>query len=99
VRAKLDKQGSMYAQADAFRIYRFERGKWAELLIETVGSAAARQDAGRGRPGGGGELFAGWLNSRRTQGALPKGKKADTPLLEDEREPAAKRLPDHSHNE
>ena len=81
----------MYAQADAFRIYRFERGKWAELLIETVGSAAGRHGADRGRPGGGGgELYAGWISSRRTQGALPKGKKGDSPLLEDEREPAAK---------
>ncbi len=63
VRAKLDKQGSMYAQADAFRIYKFRKGKWADLLIQTVGSAAGRQDAdlrskrsstgllrGRGRP-------------------------------------------------
>ncbi len=47
VRAKLDKQGSMYAQADAFRIYRFGRGKWAQLLVQTVGSAAARHEAQR----------------------------------------------------
>jgi hypothetical protein len=101
VRAKLDKQGSMYAQADAFRVYRFERGKWAELLIETVGSAAATQDAGRGRRegGGGGELYAGWLSSRRAKAALPKSRKGDAPLLEDEREPAAKRLPDRSHSD
>ncbi len=45
VRAKLDKQGSMYAQADAFRIYKFRPGKWADLLIQTVGSVAARHDA------------------------------------------------------
>ncbi len=97
VRAKLDKQGSMYAQADAFRIYRFERGKWAELLIETVGSAAARQEAAqRGREGGR-ELFAGWLKSRQTQGTLPKRKDRDAPQLE--AEPPAKRLPDRSHNE
>ncbi len=49
VRAKLDKQGSMYAQADAFRIYRFGRGKWAGLLIETAGSAVALEDADRRR--------------------------------------------------
>jgi hypothetical protein len=79
VRAKLDKQGSMYAQADAFRIYRFERGKWAQLLIETVGSAAARQEASaRGRDRGG-EQFAGWLKSRQGQGTLPKRKDRDTP--------------------
>ena len=99
VRAKLDKQGSMYAQADAFRIYRFERGKWAELLIETVGSAAARQDAGRGARDGGGELYAGWLNSRQGRAGLPKGKKGDAPLLEDGHDPAAKRLPGRSHSD
>ena len=61
VRAKLDKQGSMYAQADAFRIYRFRPGTWAGLLIETVGSAAAREDADRRWREGGGEIFAGGL--------------------------------------
>ena len=86
VRAKLDKQGSMYAQADAFRIYRFQPGKWAGLLIETVGSAAARQDADRRWRDGSGEVFAGWLNRRRMQSALPKKKSRDTALLEDERE-------------
>ena len=59
VRVKLDKQGSMYAQADAFRIYRFQPGKWAGLLIETVGSAAARQDADRRWREGEGEVW--WL--------------------------------------
>jgi hypothetical protein len=81
VRAKLDKQGSIYAQADAFRIYRFQPGKWAGLLIETVGAAVAKQDAGRR-----GEVFAGWLKSRQIKAALPKSN----------REPAAKRLPDRS---
>ena len=54
---------------------------------------------GSWQAGGGGELFAGWLSSRQAQTALPKGKKGDTPLLEDEREPAAKRLPDRSHSD
>ncbi len=71
VRAKLDKQGSMYAQADAFRIYRFRPGKWADLLIQTVGAAAARQDADAlSRKGD--EVFAGWLRGRRAEPALPK---------------------------
>ena len=71
VRAKLDKQGSMYAQADAFRIYRFRPGKWADLLIQTVGAAAARQDADTlSRKGD--EVFAGWLRGRRVPPALPK---------------------------
>jgi hypothetical protein len=42
VRAKLDKQGTMYAQAEAFRVCKFKPGKWADLLIQTVGSAEAR---------------------------------------------------------
>ncbi len=96
VRAKLDKQGSMYAQADAFRIYRFERGKWAELLIETVGSAAGRQEAGR-RGRGGGEQYGGWLKSGQAQGKLPKREDRDAPLLEGE--PPAKRLPGRSQSE
>ncbi len=71
VRAKLDKQGSMYAQADAFRIYRFRPGKWADLLIQTVGAAAARQDADTlSRKGD--EVFAGWLRGRRAPPPLPK---------------------------
>jgi hypothetical protein len=71
----------MYAQADAFRIYRFGRGKWADLLMQTAGSAAARQEADR--RGGGGEEFQGWLRSRREQQtALPKAKARDL-LIED----------------
>ena len=58
-RAKLDKQGSMYAQADAFRIYQFRPGKWAGLLIETVGSVAARRDAEQRWHQGSGAVFAG----------------------------------------
>jgi hypothetical protein len=71
VRAKLDKQGSMYAQADAFRIYRFRPGKWADLLIQTVGAAAARQDADAlSRKGD--EVLAGWLRGRQALPTLPK---------------------------
>jgi len=71
VRAKLDKQGSMYAQADAFRIYRFRPGKWAELLIQTVGAVAARQDANAlSRKSD--DVFAGWLRGRQSLPALPK---------------------------
>jgi hypothetical protein len=88
----------MYAQADAFRLYRFQPGKWAELLIETVGSAAAREDADRRRREGGGEVFAGWLKGRRMQATLPKRRMlaVDTDQAdEDER----LRLPDSSHND
>ena len=71
VRAKLDKQGSMYAQADAFRIYKFRPGKWADFLIQTVRDAAARQAADAlSRKGD--EVFAGWLRGRQALPALPK---------------------------
>jgi hypothetical protein len=102
VRTKLDKQGSMYAQADAFRVYRFRPGKWAALLIETVGSAAAREDADRRRRAGGGEVFAGWLQDRRSRASLPKHRLDGSTLdvgpdqIEEENRP---RLPDHSHSE
>jgi hypothetical protein len=72
VRAKLDKQGSMYAQADAFRIYRFRPGKWADLLIQTVGAAAARQDMDTLSRKGNNDVFAGWLRGRQNVPALPK---------------------------
>jgi hypothetical protein len=86
VRAKLDKQGSMYAQADAFRIYKFGRGRWADLLIQTVGSAAARRDAENRWERGDGEVFAGWLRGRRMQRALPPRRDKGPELLaEDER--------------
>ncbi len=103
VRAKLDKQGSMYAQADAFRIYRFQPGKWAGLLIETVGSASARQDADRRWREGSGEVFAGWLKNRRIQSSLPNRQNLERPAIEDERDldgdDAAARLPDRSHTD
>ncbi len=72
VRVKLDKQGSMYAQADAFRIYRFRHGKWADLLIETAGSAVAREDANRGWRNGSGAIFGGWLDGNRAREAIRK---------------------------
>jgi len=95
VRAKLDKQGSMYAQADAFRLYQFRPGKWAGLLIETVGSAAAREDADRRWREGSGEVFAGWLRGRRMQTSLPKPPKGTFGLSEME-EDDHPRLPDRS---
>ena len=87
VRAKLDKQGSMYAQADAFRIYQFRPGKWAGLLIETVGSAAAREDAERRWREGSGEVFAGWLGGRRMRRALPGKRDGKGGQIEEDRPP------------
>jgi hypothetical protein len=102
VRVKLDKQGSMYAQADAFRIYRFGAGKWAGLLMETVGSAAAREDAERRSREGGGEVFAGWLKSR-TQRELTKRReepwRASLQDGHDQGEESQPRLPGRSHTE
>jgi hypothetical protein len=85
VREKLDKQGSMYAQADAFRIYRFQRGKWASLLMETVGSAAARRDAELRRLEGKGESYRGWIGG---PSSLLKGRRTYTPEIEYRREAA-----------
>jgi hypothetical protein len=44
IKQKLDQQGSVYAQADAFRIYRFRRKAWAQILIQSVGSSAAESE-------------------------------------------------------
>jgi hypothetical protein len=107
VRDKLDKQGSMYAQADAFRIYRFGTGKWADLLMQTVGSAAGREDSTRrqGQRGAADSNF-GWLPGRRTQGALPGGRRekrrGTLASIEDDGEPMDEdtrpqpRIPDRS---
>ena len=54
IKQKLDQQGSVYAQADAFRLYRFRRQAWAQILIESVGSSAAESERlarRRGRQG------------------------------------------------
>ncbi len=100
VRAKLDKQGSMYAQADAFRIYKFRPRKWPDLLIQTVGSAAARHDVEMRRQQGSGELFAGWLRGRRPQKALPKRREGESPGGMDQiEEDARPRITDRSHSD
>jgi len=96
VRRKLDRQGSMYAQADAFRIYRFRPGKWAELLIQAVGSISGRAAAQRGLP----------LSLRRLPADAASG--AEQKALPETNEPAAlpgsdveppRRLPDRSRVE
>jgi hypothetical protein len=40
IKQKLDQQGSVYGQADAFRVYRFRRNAWAQILLQSVGSGA-----------------------------------------------------------
>ncbi|MGF1622972.1 MAG: hypothetical protein ACFCUR_20470 [Rhodomicrobiaceae bacterium] len=44
IKQKLDQQGSVYGQADAFRIYRFGKKAWARILIESVASSAAESE-------------------------------------------------------
>ena len=40
IQKKLNQQGSVYAQADAFRLYKFRRNAWAQILLQSVGSGA-----------------------------------------------------------
>jgi hypothetical protein len=44
IKHKLDQQGSVYAQADAFRVYRFREKAWARILMQSVGSSAAMSE-------------------------------------------------------
>ncbi len=84
VRAKLAKQGSMYAQADAFRIYRFKPGKWADLLIQTVGSADARLLRQRAEVRSGEPIYRGWLGRRQAGQRLAERERRLLAELEDE---------------
>ena len=44
IKQKLGQQGSVYAQADAFRLYRFKDKAWAQILIQSVASGAAQSE-------------------------------------------------------
>ena len=44
VREKLKRQGSIYARADAFRIYQFRPGAWATLQTAMLGSSAEEEE-------------------------------------------------------
>jgi hypothetical protein len=44
IKKKLDQQGSVYAQADAFRLYKFRRNAWAQILLQSVGSGASVEE-------------------------------------------------------
>ncbi len=44
IKRKLDQQGSVYAQADAFRLYKFRRNAWAQILLHSVGSGAKQEE-------------------------------------------------------
>lgn len=43
IRAKLARQGSLYAEAESFRLYAFAQGAWPEFLHAVLGSAAGEQ--------------------------------------------------------
>jgi hypothetical protein len=49
IKKKLDQQGSVYAQADAFRLYRFRRNAWAQILLQSVGSGASVEEKAASR--------------------------------------------------
>ncbi|MBX2806488.1 MAG: hypothetical protein KTR19_10985 [Hyphomicrobiales bacterium] len=44
IKQKLEQQGSVYAQADAFRLYRFKDKAWAQILMQSVASGAAESE-------------------------------------------------------
>ena len=45
VKKKLLRQGSKFAHADAFRVYRFRDGAWSEIILGAVMGAARRVEA------------------------------------------------------
>ncbi|MCB1521502.1 MAG: hypothetical protein KDJ37_13120 [Hyphomicrobiaceae bacterium] len=45
VKRKLLRQGSKFAHADAFRVYRFRDGAWSEIILGAVMGAARRVEA------------------------------------------------------
>jgi hypothetical protein len=44
VQKKLRRQGSKFAEAEAFRVYRFRKGAWSEIILGAVMGAARRAD-------------------------------------------------------
>jgi hypothetical protein len=47
VRNRLRRQGSKFAEADAFRVYKFNDGAWSEIILQTVMGAARRIESQR----------------------------------------------------
>ncbi len=45
IKKKLQRQGSKFANADAFRVYRFRDGAWSEIILGAVMGAARRVEA------------------------------------------------------
>jgi len=51
VKAKLRRQGSKFAESDAFRVYRFRKGAWSEIILGAVMGAARRAEDAQRRDG------------------------------------------------
>ena len=51
VQKKLRRQGSKFADAEAFRVYRFRKGAWSEIILGAVMGAARRADDEKRRRG------------------------------------------------
>ena len=49
VQKRLRRQGSKFANAEAFRVYRFRDGAWSEIILGAVMGAAKRVEAGKRR--------------------------------------------------
>ncbi|MGE0697851.1 MAG: hypothetical protein AB7O57_02020 [Hyphomicrobiaceae bacterium] len=49
VQRRLRRQGSKFANAEAFRLYRFRDGAWSEIILGAVMGAAKRVEAGQRR--------------------------------------------------
>lgn len=58
IRQQLDEQGSVYGQADRFRLYRFRKGAWPALLMQVVGSSAQVEEMFRRRMRGSQRVLA-----------------------------------------
>jgi hypothetical protein len=81
IRDRLDEQGSVYGQADSFRLYRFRKGAWPSLLMEVVGSSAQYEEVEQRRAsrserrlfGRGSPDMARLAAERRAELAGPRG--------------------------
>jgi hypothetical protein len=51
IRKRLARQGSKFAQSDAFRMYRFKDGAWSDIILGAVMGAAKRVEAQNHREG------------------------------------------------
>jgi hypothetical protein len=49
VQKKLGRQGSKFAESDAFRIYKFKDGAWSEIILGAIMGAAKRVEAEKRR--------------------------------------------------